>query len=159
DLTTGAVKSTVPLSSGGVQSLAAPIVSTYRGPTVTAISPNKGPLTGGTTVTITGTNFTRATAVTFGSVAAPSATINSATSITATSPAGTGIVDVAVTSPAGTSVASSADKFAYLWATGDFDGDGKSDLAWRDTSGIAAVWMMNGATLSQSAGLGSAPIT
>ena len=31
-------------------------------------------------------------------------------------------------------------------ATHDFNGDGKSDIAWRDTSGNAAVWLMNGAT-------------
>jgi hypothetical protein len=41
----------------------------------------------------------------------------------------------------------------------DFNADGKSDIAWRDTSGNAAVWLMNGAQLTQSAGLGSAPTT
>jgi hypothetical protein len=41
----------------------------------------------------------------------------------------------------------------------DFNGDGKSDIAWRDASGDAAVWLMNGAQLLQSAGLGSAPTT
>ncbi len=41
--------------------------------------------------------------------------------------------------------------------THDFNGDGKSDIAWRDTSGDAAVWLMSGASLLQSAGLGSAP--
>jgi hypothetical protein len=30
-------------------------------------------------------------------------------------------------------------------ATHDFNGDGKSDIAWRDTSGDAVVWLMNGA--------------
>ncbi len=35
-------------------------------PTVTAISPNTGSTAGGTSVTITGTNFTGATAVKFG---------------------------------------------------------------------------------------------
>jgi len=42
--------------------------------------------------------------------------------------------------------------------TGDFNGDGKSDILWYQASGSnVAVWLMNGATLSQSAGLGSAP--
>jgi hypothetical protein len=29
--------------------------------------------------------------------------------------------------------------------TGDFNGDGKSDMLWRDTSGDVAIWLMNGA--------------
>ena len=33
-------------------------------------------------------------------------------------------------------------------ATHDFNGDGKSDIAWRDTGGNTAVWLMNGATVS-----------
>ena len=71
--------------------------------------------TGGTTVTITGTVFTGATAVMFGSTAATSYVVNSATSITAVSPAGSaGTVDVTVTTPGGTSAISAADKFTYL---------------------------------------------
>ena len=30
--------------------------------------------------------------------------------------------------------------------TGDFNGDGMSDILWRDTSGNTAIWFMNGAT-------------
>jgi len=41
--------------------------------------------------------------------------------------------------------------------THDFDGDGKSDIAWRDASGNLAVWLMNGAQVVQSAGMGGAP--
>ena len=47
-----------------------------------------GPLAGGTSVTVIGTNFTGATAVKFGASNATGVTVNSATSITATSPAG-----------------------------------------------------------------------
>jgi FG-GAP-like repeat len=43
--------------------------------------------------------------------------------------------------------------------TGNFNGDGKYDIVWRDSSGNVAVWLMNGGQLSQSAGLGSAPAT
>ena len=39
-------------------------------PTLTGLSPRYGPAAGGTSVTITGTNFTGATAVTFGTKAA-----------------------------------------------------------------------------------------
>jgi hypothetical protein len=82
-------------------------------PTVTNVNPNTGPASGGTSVTITGTNFFVVTAVSFGSNAAGSFTVNSATQISATSPAGTGTVDVTVTAGGGTSHASSADQFTY----------------------------------------------
>jgi hypothetical protein len=59
-------------------------------PTIASLTPNTGPPTGGTTVVITGTNFTGATSVMFGSVAAASFAVDSATQITATSPAHTG---------------------------------------------------------------------
>ena len=80
---------------------------------MTAVSPNSGPPAGGTSVTITGMNFTGATAVKFGSTAATSFSVNSATSITATSPRRTGTVDVTVTTPNGTSATSAADQFTY----------------------------------------------
>ena len=70
-------------------------------PTVTGLSLNTGPAVGGTSVIITGTNFTGETAVTFGSTNATTFTVNSATQITATAPAGTGVVDVTVTVPLG----------------------------------------------------------
>ena len=82
-------------------------------PTVTNVSPTKGPTAGGTNVTITGTNFSGATAVKFGSVAAKSFTVVSGTSITAVSPAGTGIVNVTVTTIGGESAPNSADEFGY----------------------------------------------
>jgi hypothetical protein len=41
--------------------------------------------------------------------------------------------------------------------TGDFYGDGMSDILWHDTSGDVAIWFMNGATVSQSSGVGNAP--
>ena len=55
-------------------------------PIVTSISPSSGSALGGTKVTITGTNFTGATAVHFGGVAV-SFTVVSATQITAVAPA------------------------------------------------------------------------
>jgi hypothetical protein len=82
-------------------------------PTVVSLAPNNGPIAGGTSVTITGTNFTGATAVKFGAAAAASFLVNSATQITAMSPAGSGTVDVTVTGPSGTSAVSAADKYAY----------------------------------------------
>jgi hypothetical protein len=93
------------------------------GPTVTSLSPTSGPLAGGTSVAITGTGFTGATAVTFGTTPATSFTVNSDTSITATAPAATSVgpVDVTVTTPGGTSTTSPADQYTYTYSfTGFF---------------------------------------
>jgi PKD repeat protein len=84
-------------------------------PVVSDISPSAGPVAGGTTVTITGGNFTGVTGVKFGTTPATSYTLVSDSQITAKSPAhtGTGIVDVIVTTNAGPSATSSADQFGY----------------------------------------------
>ncbi|MET3967203.1 capsular polysaccharide biosynthesis protein [Bradyrhizobium sp. S3.9.1] len=100
---------------GGTSATSAADQFTYAAPpTVTSISPTSGPQTGGTTVVITGTNFSGATAVTFGATAATGFAVNSATQITATSPAGTGTVDITVTTVGGTSATSAADRFTYV---------------------------------------------
>jgi hypothetical protein len=84
-------------------------------PILSGVSPRKGRATGGTAVTITGTSFTGATGVKFGSTNAPSFTVNSATSITAKSPPATkGIVDITVTTPNGTSPLTRSDRFTYF---------------------------------------------
>ena len=78
----------------------------YAAPTVTGVSPSGGLPAGGTSVTITGTNFTGATGVTFGGTAATNVVVVSATSITAKTPAKTaGAVSVVVTTPGGTNAA------------------------------------------------------
>ena len=83
-------------------------------PAVIGISPASGPLAGGTIVTVSGSGFSGATAVSFGSAAASSFTVDSATEITATAPAAAGVgVDVTVTTSAGTSATGPADKFSY----------------------------------------------
>jgi hypothetical protein len=43
--------------------------------------------------------------------------------------------------------------------TGDFDGNGTSDLLWRDTAGDTAIWFMSGVTVSSTAYVGSIPTT
>ncbi len=83
-------------------------------PVVSAVSPKTGPAAGGTSVTITGSGFTGATALSFGSTPASSYKVNSATSISALAPPATsGSVDVTVTTAAGASATSSADLFKY----------------------------------------------
>jgi hypothetical protein len=85
---------------------------------VTSVSPPVGAAKGGTSVTITGTDFTAPpalTTVSFGGVAAEF-TIDSGTQITATSPPGTGTVHITVTTPAGTSAATAASQYRYTQA-------------------------------------------
>ncbi len=83
-------------------------------PAVTGVSPGAGPSVGGNTITVTGSGFTDASAVTFGAVPATSFTVDSDSSITAVVPAGAvGIDDVTVTTPGGTSAVSAADQYVY----------------------------------------------
>ncbi len=77
-------------------------------PTVSSIAPATGPTTGGTPVTITGTNFQSGATVTIGAQQAANVTVVSATSITALTPfgptSGPLAVDVVVTNPDTTKV-------------------------------------------------------
>ncbi len=78
-------------------------------PTIVGVSPSTGPATGGTSVTIAGTNFQLPNypgvpSVQFGSAFASAVTVNSPVSLSATTPAGmVGAVDVTVTAPDGQS--------------------------------------------------------
>jgi hypothetical protein len=87
------------------------------GPAVTGVSPATGSTAGGTVVTVTGSGFTGATGVAFGTVAA-SFTVYADGSLVAIAPAqAAGTVDITVTTPSGTSGTGSADHFAYTAAT------------------------------------------
>jgi hypothetical protein len=82
-------------------------------PTLTSVSPNTGTTAGGTAVTLTGTNFTGATNVTFGGTAATNMVVVNPTTITCTTPAGTaGAKSVLVTTPGGTNAANTL--FTYV---------------------------------------------
>jgi hypothetical protein len=84
-------------------------------PVVTGLAPTSGTIRGSTEVTITGTGFTAATAVTFGATPAAHFSVDSSTRIRATSPAhAAGLVDVTVTTPGGTSATADAnDDFTF----------------------------------------------
>jgi hypothetical protein len=111
---TSAVDVTV-ITAAGTSSITAGSTYTYLpAPTITNLSPSAGDAVGNNTIIITGTAFTNASAVMFGSKPATSFTVNSSTQITAVSPSGTGTVGVQVTGPGGTSVASN---FTYNAAT------------------------------------------
>ncbi len=89
-------------------------------PTIASVSPNSGPIMGGTPVTITGTGFTGATAVSFGGISATGFKVtNNGTTITVASPAvGTPTPvgdpdDVIVETSGGVSTTNANDQFTY----------------------------------------------
>src|ERR671923_215844 len=99
--TTGAVEVT---NADGTDSGPTFTVANTTCPTISSFTPTSGPV--GTSVTITGTGFTGATAVKFNGVAASFA-VNSSTQITATVPAGATSGTIAVTTAAGTGTSAS----------------------------------------------------
>jgi hypothetical protein len=88
-------------------------------PAITAIEPDFGPVAGGASVTITGTDLNGASAVKFGNVPAASFTVESETKITAVAPPSKVVapVDVTATTLAGTSPIVNADRFYYEGCT------------------------------------------
>lgn len=83
-------------------------------PQVTDVSPNAGPRSGGTTVTLTGSGFTGATKVTVGGTKARFTVVGD-TTITLKTPASssTGVRQIRVTGPSGTSATGPASGFTY----------------------------------------------
>ena len=108
---TGATTPIGTYSNSGSQNFTAPdgndwalVIDDGSTPTVIGTFPSSGPTSGGTGVTITGTNFAFGATVTFGGIAATKVVVISATQITATTPAGNaGAVTVAVTNNNGQS--------------------------------------------------------
>src|ERR1700677_2604675 len=89
---------------------------TPASPAITSISPSAGPLTGGTVVTIMGTDLGSATVIDFGTNTPATATpsIDTPEQMVVAAPAGTiGIADITVTNGDGTSATSTADQFTY----------------------------------------------
>lgn len=83
-------------------------------PAITSVTPNAGPLVAGETVTITGSNFIGASAVTVNGTPVTSFTVENSTEITAVLPAhAAGTVTVAVTTPGGTTAASRGASYQY----------------------------------------------
>lgn len=112
----GTVDVTVTTSSG--QSVTSPGAFTFvlPTPTLSGVSPDRGPTSGGTSVTLTGTGFQSGATVTFGGVAASSVQFSSPTRLQAVTPPGTpGSVAVSVGNPDGQSAAL-AGAFSYLAA-------------------------------------------
>ena len=101
-----------PSNSGKEIELAAEV---QPAPVVKSLSTQFGPLTGGTTVKITGTDLNGASAVEFGDQPAASFTVEGESTIVAKAPSFTkrGAVDITVKTLAGTSETSRSDRFVY----------------------------------------------
>lgn len=85
-------------------------------PTVTSVDPAEGPTSGGTAVTITGTDLTSTTEVTFDGNPAPFTVISDTAVSAVTPPGAAGAVDVVVSNDAGSATA--ADGFTYVAGPG-----------------------------------------
>jgi hypothetical protein len=100
----GASASGAGASTGASAPGAAPAVAPSTAPAVTSVSPAGGPVTGGTWVTINGSNLAGTTAVRFGAAAAQRFQVVSGTEVRALSPAhAPGPVYVVVATPRGSS--------------------------------------------------------
>src|SRR5262249_19049232 len=83
-------------------------------PTVTGLSVTSGSTSGGTSVTVTGTNFTGLVSASFGGVPAATLTVSSSTSLTVTTPArDPGLGALVVTPSPGPWTPSAADQFSF----------------------------------------------
>lgn len=88
-------------------------LSPLAGATVTGLSPAAGPATGGTLVTLSGSGFSGATAVSFGTAAASSFAVVSDSEILAVAPPGSGPVPVQVTVDGAQGPTGPGDLFTY----------------------------------------------
>ena len=122
-------------------------------PTITTVEPNNGPVSGGTSITITGTQFAAGSTVTVGGVSAIDVQVLGNTQIVAVTPPGVeGPVEVIVSVPG--QPPSAAQTFTYnpaeppiLTCTGtgtDSDGDTMPD-AWEVQYGLSPADATDGA--------------
>ncbi len=117
-------------NSLGVGTLESGFTYTVPAPTISTVSPNTGPFAGGTSVTITGTDFHTATTVTIGGTGCPVTGTTTPTQITCTVAANTthpaiSPVDVTVTNPDNQAATKSA---AFTYTT-------TGNLFWANSSG------------------------
>lgn len=119
-------------------------VNLFGLPVITDVNPPVGPSSGSTTVTIAGSGFTGATALSFGGIPAPFV-VNSDSSITATTPPHTPqVTTLSVTTPSGTSSSTINSYFTFqgTWKAyvtnygGDFGGG--TTVSVFDTANTAA---------------------
>ena len=110
-------------------------------PLPSSSSPSSGPIFGGTTITISGTNFVGVSAVTVGGHPCTSVDNVSSTTVTAVTPAGTaGDKDIIITGSGGSGTLT--DAFTYMFDTysTEFDGIDESASSTTDIFGTAGAY-------------------
>ena len=119
-------KDVVVTTAGGVATKTAAF--TYVAlPTIATLSPRYGPIAGGTTITITGTNLTGATSVKVGGTSATVLT-NTGTIVTANTPAGTaGLKSISVTTVGGTTTMVNAFTYVAFFTSDETDSDNNTN--------------------------------
>ncbi len=125
-------------------------IATPSPPVVTGVSPSSGPATGGTAVTISGTDFIAGATVAFGTAPGTKVTVVSSSEISAVSPAeAPGTVDVTVSTYGGTSAKSAVDHFTYEAAYTPLTPARICDTRPNNPSGLSGVAAQcNGKTLA-----------
>jgi IPT/TIG domain len=110
----GAVDVRVTGPTGTSATSSADVYSYDAPPTLTSVIPTAGPLAGGNTVTIHGTNLTSGATVRFGTTASSLVTFVTSTKLLARAPAHpAGVVNVTVRTPGGTTPVVTADRYTY----------------------------------------------
>lgn len=105
---------TITATSGGRQATSTLTqTDTPSSPTITSVQPASGPTGGGTTVTITGTDFEAGATVTFGGVAGTVTALGATTISVVTPPSSAGVVDVTVAN-VDTGTATSSTAFTFV---------------------------------------------
>ena len=140
--TVGPVPIIVTNGNGAVAVSSTPFLYTFApvtaAPVMQPLTPDRGPVTGGTAITISGANFTPGSTVTVGGVPATDVQVFGNTQIVAVTPAGAeGPADVVVTTANGASVPTPQTTFSYEAVAeavltcnltqNDLDGDGAAD--------------------------------
>jgi hypothetical protein len=102
-------------TSGADQYTYVPFPASPAAPSISSVTPGNGPVWGGTSVAIKGSNLDGVFAVSFAGVPAVQVTDVSSTEVDAVTPSSllTGPVDVTVTGPDGTSAINGSDVFNY----------------------------------------------
>ncbi len=119
----------------------------YLIPTITSFSPTSGGA--GTVVSITGTNFTPVTAVSFGGTAAASFTVNSATSISATLGSSGASGTIGVTIPCTGGTVNSTGSYTYLYPSPTITSFSPSNGSYGTVVTISGTNFVNAANVTQ----------
>ncbi len=116
-------------------------------PSVSAVSPNTGPLSGGGAITIYGAGFANATSVSFGSLGSGDIVSQGANTISVIPPNAPGAmcVNITVANPLGISATSAADFYGY-------DGDLNCGTGYRFVASDGGIFSFGGAGFFGGAG-------